>query len=178
LAGNRNGKTERVPRLRIFLAIKDEHIISPGKNFCLGRDVFYLCHCEALPHLWKCLWHFYIWHVEFWHLEFRDPVVRYVNQRASVFRRLGFWGGSRGFLVRPPDAALDAGCQWARQRRVSVRLSLQLSRHRPVRRLIDPLDAILEAGKRSRREVAVIFNCIPTGLNTAHVRFVLADVVR
>jgi hypothetical protein len=60
----------------------------------------------------------------------------------------------------------------------SIRPSLQLSRHRPVRRLTDSCDALLETGKRSRRKVAVILNRVPAVFDTAHVGFVFTDVIR
>src|SRR6201987_1350730 len=51
-------------------------------------------------------------------------------------------------------------------------------RRRPVRRLSDSRDASLVAGKGSRREVAVILNRVPPGLDASHVRFVFIDVMR
>jgi len=60
----------------------------------------------------------------------------------------------------------------------SIRPSLQLSRHRPVRRLTDSCDALLETGKRSRRKVAVILNRVPAVFDTADVGFVFTDVIR
>ena len=60
----------------------------------------------------------------------------------------------------------------------SIRPSLQLSRHRPVRRLTDSCDALLETGKRSRRKVAVILNRVPAVFDTADVGFVCTDVIR
>jgi hypothetical protein len=50
-------------------------------------------------------------------------------------------------------------------------------RRRPVRRLSDSRDASLVAGKGSRREVAVILNRVPPGLDAAHVGFVFIDVM-
>ena len=41
----------------------------------------------------------------------------------------------------------------------------------------DSHDAFLEAGKKSRGEVAVILNRVPAGLDAAHVGFVFTDVV-
>ena len=41
----------------------------------------------------------------------------------------------------------------------------------------DPRDAFLEAGKRSRREIAVILNRVPARLDAAHVGFVFIDVM-
>ena len=58
-----------------------------------------------------------------------------------------------------------------------MRPSLQLGLHHPVRRLSDSLDAFLAAGKRSRREVAVILNRVPAGLDAAHVGFIVTDVM-
>jgi hypothetical protein len=46
-----------------------------------------------------------------------------------------------------------------------------------IRRLSDSRDASLEAGKGSRREVAVILNPVPAGLDAAHVGFVFIDVM-
>ena len=60
----------------------------------------------------------------------------------------------------------------------SIQPSLQLSRHRPVRRLTDSCDALLETGKRSRRKVAVILNRVPAVFDTADVGFVFTDVIR
>jgi hypothetical protein len=54
---------------------------------------------------------------------------------------------------------------------------LKLRRYRLVRRSSDSLDAFLKAGKRSRREVAVILNPVPAGLDAAHVGSVFADVM-
>ena len=50
-------------------------------------------------------------------------------------------------------------------------------RHRPVRRLTDSRDASLEAGKGSRREVAVILNRVPAVFDAAHVGFGFTDVM-
>jgi hypothetical protein len=55
--------------------------------------------------------------------------------------------------------------------------SSALETRRPVRRLSDSRDASLEAGKGSRREVAVILNRVPAGLDAAHVGFVFIDVM-
>jgi len=77
-------------------------------------------------------------------------------------------------LVRPPDAALNAGC---RQRSVSVRPSLQLGHHRPVRRPNDSAGAFLVTGKRPGREAAVVLHRVPAALDAAHVGFVFADVI-
>ena len=38
-------------------------------------------------------------------------------------------------------------------------------------------DALLEAEKRTRREVAVVLDSVPTRLDAAHVRFVFIDVM-
>ena len=43
--------------------------------------------------------------------------------------------------------------------------------------LSDSLHAFLEAEKRSRREVSVVINSVPTWLNTPHIGFVLIDVM-
>ena len=55
---------------------------------------------------------------------------------------------------------------------------MQLRRHRPVRRLTDSCEALLETGKRSRRKVAVILNRVPAVFDTADVGFVFTDVIR
>jgi hypothetical protein len=77
--------------------------------------------------------------------------------------------------MRPPGAALDAGC---RQRKgfSFANCGLEPS-FRPVRRLSDSLDTFLAAGKRPRREVAVILHRVPAVLDAAHVGFVFADVM-
>ena len=54
---------------------------------------------------------------------------------------------------------------------------MQFRRHRIVRRLSDSLDALLAAGKRSGKDVAVTLNRVPAGLDAAHVGFVFTDVM-
>src|ERR1700675_4531014 len=81
------------------------------------------------------------------------------------------------------DVALDfrTGCpryRWDVGRgSVSVWPSLQLGRHRPVRRLSYSLDALLAADKRSGKDVAVTLDRVPAGLDAAHVGFVFTDVM-
>jgi hypothetical protein len=74
-------------------------------------------------------------------------------------------------LTRP--LTLDVGRE---QSEFSLALAA-IRRRRPVRWLSDPRDAGLEAGKGSRREVAVILNRVPAGLDAAHVGFVFIDVM-
>src|SRR5437016_11999484 len=49
---------------------------------------------------------------------------------------------------------------------------------RPVRRLSDAVDAFLAAGKRPRREIAVILHRVPAVFDAAHIGFVFTDVMR
>jgi len=43
--------------------------------------------------------------------------------------------------------------------------------------LCDSREAFLEARKRSGGEVAVILDCVPAGLDAAHVGFIFTDVI-
>ena len=109
------------------------------------------------------------------------------NEEAGLLRRPGFIGDSGDFrhdtcdpseggfwvelLMRPltPDVGRE-------QSEFSSALAAT-RRRRSVRWLSDPHDASLEAGKGSRREVAVILNHVPAGLDAAHVGFVFIDVM-
>jgi len=81
------------------------------------------------------------------------------------------------------DVALDIRTGGPRYRRdigrgsVSVWPSLQRRRHRPVGRMSYSLDALLTAGKRPGKDVAVTLDRVPAGLDAAHVGFVFTDVM-
>ena len=71
--------------------------------------------------------------------------------------------------------ALNAGCRYGG---FSVRPSLQFRLPGLVGALSDSLEAFIKTEKGSRREVAVILNHVPAGLDAAHVGVVFADVMR
>jgi len=81
----------------------------------------------------------------------------------------------RAILVRPPDAALNAGVG-VKGFQFGLCCSLD-GIIRPILRLSNSLDAFLAAGERPRREVAVILHRIPAVLNAAHIGFVFIDVM-
>jgi hypothetical protein len=80
-------------------------------------------------------------------------------------------GSTAATPLTPPS---KYGCR----KSVSIRPSLKIRRHRPVRRLTDSFDAFLAVGKRSTREVAVILNRVPAVFDTAHIGFIFTDVIR
>src|SRR5271168_3404761 len=75
--------------------------------------------------------------------------------------------------VPTPPSTPDVG---AEETQVSG-VCQQLGRRRHVRRLSELVHAVLAAGKRSGRQVAVILDRVPSGLYAADVGFVFTDVV-
>jgi hypothetical protein len=84
-----------------------------------------------------------------------------------------------GAVLTSEPAALGTGKMLAEKvfQFALLQLRLQFRRRRPVRRLSDSLDALLAAGKRSGKDVAVTLDRVPAGLDAAHVGFVFADVM-